>query len=252
MNLENQEAPDFPGDTLETVATNSKPTALRNSVIASLMVAVAVCLGLAFHPMLGKLSLFLVLPIAVLLASRFGGWVPGLLATVLSILGGWFFLTDPPYSFQFANKSEAEGLAVYAISATAISLLGGQVHATLLSKTRSERAARRSESLVRALLGTAATQAASIGIGEWDLGSNRMVWDDLIFAILGIPKAPFVTYEEFARHVHPDDLLAVEAPLQRSIRDKTQGFFEYRFIRPAGEMRHISGAMGATRSKPAK
>jgi len=55
-------------------------------------------------------------------------------------------------------------LAVYAISATAISLLGGQVHATLLSKTRSEEAARQSESLVRALLDSSAQAILAVNI----------------------------------------------------------------------------------------
>jgi PAS domain S-box-containing protein len=90
--------------------------------------------------------------------------LPGLVATVLTTLGAWFFLTDPPNSFYIADKAEAESLAVYAISATAISLLGGQVHATLLSKTRSEEAARQSESLVRALLDSSAQAILAVNI----------------------------------------------------------------------------------------
>jgi C4-dicarboxylate-specific signal transduction histidine kinase len=65
-----------------------------------------------------------------------------------------------------------------------------------------------------------------------------------MFATFGIPKAPFVTYEECGRRIHPDDLPRVEASIERTIRDKKQDFFEFRIIRPDGEMRHISGAMG--------
>jgi signal transduction histidine kinase len=79
---------------------------------------------------------------------------------------------------------------------------------------------------------------------DWDLGSNWVVWDGIIFATFGIPKGSSVAYEEFARRVHPDDLPAVEASWQRSVRDKTLDFVEYRILRPDGEMRHISAARG--------
>lgn len=130
--------------------------AVGHYAVAALMAAGAIWLRLAFNPIVGKHSPFLLFPIVILLAARFGGWWTGLLATVLTTLGGWFFLTNPPKSFYIADKAEAESLALFAISATAISLLGGQVHATLLSKTRSEQAARQSESLIRALLDSSA------------------------------------------------------------------------------------------------
>src|SRR5262249_47670574 len=55
-----------------------------------------------------------------------------------------------------------------------------------------------------------------------------------------IPKAPFVANEEFARRVHPDDLPAVDAAVQRSIQDKKQEFFTFRILRPAGVIRYVS------------
>src|SRR5262249_24262043 len=58
------------------------------------------------------------------------------------------------------------------------------------------------------------------------------------------PRASSVAYEEFARRVHPDDLPAVEASLQRSIRNKTQDLMEFRIIRPDGEVRYLSSARG--------
>jgi PAS domain S-box-containing protein len=89
-----------------------------------------------------------------------------------------------------------------------------------------------------------ATRTASIGIWDWDLRSNLTVWDDTIFEIFGIPKVVPMAYEEFARRVHPDDLAAVEAWLQRAIQGKTQEFMEFRIIRPDGSVRHLSSAEG--------
>jgi signal transduction histidine kinase len=114
---------------------------------------------LAIDPILGRHSPFLLFPIAILLAARFGGWLPALVATILSAVGGWYFFINPPFSFVIADKGDAEDLAVYVISATGISLLGGQLRESLISKTKSEQAAKmseqaakQSESTVRALL----------------------------------------------------------------------------------------------------
>lgn len=152
------------GGDSESSAGNLNRPAVWHCVVAALAVAGGIWLRLAFNPILGKRAPFLLFPIVTLVAARFGGWLPGLVATVLTTLGAWFFLTDPPNSFYIADKAEAESLAVYAISATAISLLGGQVHATLLSKTRSEEAARQSESLVRALLDSSAQAILAVNI----------------------------------------------------------------------------------------
>ena len=146
-----------------SVGYSNRP-AVWHYVVAALMAAGAIWLRLAFNPIVGKRAPFLLFPVVILVAARFGGWLPGLVATILSTLGGWFFLTNPPNSFYIADKAEAESLAVYAISATAISLLGGQVHRTLLSKTRSEHAARQNESLVRALLDSSAQAILAVNI----------------------------------------------------------------------------------------
>jgi PAS domain S-box-containing protein len=95
-----------------------------------------------------------------------------------------------------------------------------------------------------------ATRSASIGIWDWDLRNGQVLWDDITFANFGMPRASSVTYAEFAERVHPDDLAAVEAILQRTIQTKSQDFAEFRVIRPDGAVRYISAAMGAVVSEP--
>jgi PAS domain S-box-containing protein len=87
-----------------------------------------------------------------------------------------------------------------------------------------------------------ATRSASIGIWDWDLRSNQILWDDILFENFGIPRASSVSYADFARRVHPDDLPAVEATLQKMIRNKAQDSMEFRIVRPGGEVRHLSCA----------
>ena len=89
-----------------------------------------------------------------------------------------------------------------------------------------------------------ATRTASIGIWDWDLRRNVTVWDDTMFEIFGIPKVVPMPYKDFARRVHPDDVTAVDASLQRAIQGKTQDSVEFRIIRPDGSVRHVSSAEG--------
>jgi PAS domain S-box-containing protein len=194
------------------------------------MVAGSIWLRFAFNPILGKRAPFMLFPIVILVAARFGGWLPGLLATVLSTLGGWYFLTEPPHSFYMANKAEAESLAMYAISATAISLLGGQIHATLLSKTRSERAATQSESLVRALLDSATQAILAVKA------------DGKIVMANGMTETTFGYKREELLH-QPLDILIPEGARSRYRKD-LQRFFANpgkRHIRLDLEARHRSG-----------
>jgi PAS domain S-box-containing protein len=116
--------------------TAARYSATRRYAIAALIAAAAVGVCLAFGPILGRRSPFLIFPIAILLAARFGGRLPGLAATLLTALGGWYFLTNPPFSLAVKDKAYAQDLVLYVISATGISLLEGQLRESLISKQR--------------------------------------------------------------------------------------------------------------------
>ena len=152
-----------------------KYSAIWRYGMAALLVAAALGVRFAFDPIPGRHSPFLVFPIAILLAARFGGWLPGLAATLLSTLGGWYFFISPPFSFAIEDTGNAEDLAVYVISATGISLLGGQLRESLIAKTKSEQAATQSESTVRALLNSAAQAILAVDTSGTIVMVNRMV-----------------------------------------------------------------------------
>jgi PAS domain S-box-containing protein len=90
-----------------------------------------------------------------------------------------------------------------------------------------------------------ATSTASIGVWDWDLRSNMVVWDDAMFEIFGIAKVVPMAYENFVQLVHPADLSSVEASLAKAVKGKTQDSVEFRIIRPDGSVRHVSSAEGA-------
>ncbi|MBZ5491294.1 MAG: PAS domain S-box protein [Acidobacteriia bacterium] len=90
-----------------------------------------------------------------------------------------------------------------------------------------------------------ATHVASIGVWEWDLRTNQSIWDDTCFEMYGVPRNEAMSYDKWARLVHPDDLARVEESLQRAIRLKSQDYVEFRIVRTDGSLRHVSSAQGA-------
>jgi diguanylate cyclase (GGDEF)-like protein/PAS domain S-box-containing protein len=85
-----------------------------------------------------------------------------------------------------------------------------------------------------------ATEVAKVGVWEWDLGTNSLVWDATMFAIYGLPQAVAMSYETWAATVYPEDLPEVERRLQKAITSRSEESAEFRIIAADGTTRHIS------------
>lgn len=59
-----------------------------------------------------------------------------------------------------------------------------------------------------------ATAVARVGVWEWDLASNTLTWDAMMFEIYGFPPIVPIPYEQWSTAVHHEDLLALEASPQ--------------------------------------
>lgn len=77
-----------------------------------------------------------------------------------------------------------------------------------------------------------ARSAASLGIHDWDVTTDKVQWDDRIYEIWGIDPSTEITYEHFENGLHPDDRDRVNAEAQASLLPENGGFFqsEYRVI----------------------
>jgi PAS domain S-box-containing protein len=84
------------------------------------------------------------------------------------------------------------------------------------------------------------TAVAKVGVWEWDLASNTFTWDATMFDIYGFPTIAPIAYETWSGAVHPEDLPAVEATLQRAVKEKGQASAEFRIIRTDGSVRNVS------------
>jgi PAS domain S-box-containing protein len=85
-----------------------------------------------------------------------------------------------------------------------------------------------------------ATAVAKVGVWEWDLASNTLMWDATMFDIYGCPPAVPMPYATWSAAVWPEDLPAVETARRRAIDEKGQGSAEYRIILPDGSIRNVA------------
>ena len=96
-----------------------------------------------------------------------------------------------------------------------------------------------------------ATEVANVGVWEWDVANNLVTSDNTMLEIYGFsPNVPMpyekwstpIPFDKFAAAVHPEDLPAVLAALQKVIKEKGQGSAEFRITRTDGAVRNISAA----------
>jgi PAS domain S-box-containing protein len=93
-----------------------------------------------------------------------------------------------------------------------------------------------------------ATQSANIGIWDWYIPENRLMWDTRASKILGID----LTYSAFYRQsmaeaietwleiIHPDDKERVRDGMEEALRGAESFSIEYRVVRPDNhEVRHV-------------
>jgi diguanylate cyclase (GGDEF)-like protein/PAS domain S-box-containing protein len=87
-----------------------------------------------------------------------------------------------------------------------------------------------------------ATEVAKVGVWEWNVAENSLIWDATMFSIYGFEPMVPMPYENWAAAVHPEDLPAVEAELLRVIEGKGEGLAEFRILLADGAIRTISAA----------
>ena len=101
---------------------------------------------------------------------------------------------------------------------------------------RTEAALRASEERLRL-----AIHAGQLGIWDWDIASNRVEWSERVYELHGVEPGKFGgTVEAFAALVHPDDVDAVRAKLERGLKGEEQFSVEFRVPLPDGRIRWLT------------
>jgi diguanylate cyclase (GGDEF)-like protein/PAS domain S-box-containing protein len=86
-----------------------------------------------------------------------------------------------------------------------------------------------------------AVQAADMGIWEWDVESDRLLWDAQMFELYRIDPQTFdETDRAWRAVVHPDDLPGVQSIEQLALAGDDDYATEFRITWPDGAIRHIA------------
>lgn len=86
-----------------------------------------------------------------------------------------------------------------------------------------------------------ALQAANIGIWEWDLVRDYLIWDDRMFELYGIPASDFDgIWTAWETRLHPDDLPNAQAVVQHALANGPDYQMEFRVVWPNSSVRHIA------------
>jgi len=86
-----------------------------------------------------------------------------------------------------------------------------------------------------------ATQSANLGIWDWNLQQNTLIWDESMYRIFGVdPKQFSNDYEAFAKTLHPEDAERVNLDLQESLRNKKDFSNIFRIISDNGVVKYIT------------
>jgi PAS domain S-box-containing protein len=85
-----------------------------------------------------------------------------------------------------------------------------------------------------------ALEASRTAMFDWDVIEKRGTWNPQMATIYGfMPTAKYISAEEWRSLFHPDDVQRLIDESDRFLRDQEQFQFEYRALRPDGDIRWI-------------
>ncbi|MEO6722970.1 MAG: PAS domain S-box protein [Ferruginibacter sp.] len=87
-----------------------------------------------------------------------------------------------------------------------------------------------------------ATKASNIGIWDWDVTNNILVWDEQMYRLYGIEPSSFEgVFEAWEKGVHPEDIEKANVEMQKAIDNNKDLDLEFRVIWPDKSIHYIKG-----------
>jgi PAS domain S-box-containing protein len=86
----------------------------------------------------------------------------------------------------------------------------------------------------------AATSAAKIGIWDWDVLNDDLVWDAQMYRLYGLSADDFSgAYQAWQSALHPRDSAAATLAIERALAGDADFDIDFRIVTPTGEVRHM-------------
>ena len=85
-----------------------------------------------------------------------------------------------------------------------------------------------------------ASEAAGIGVWEYDVVAGTLRWDERMFLLYGLePTDGDAPYALWSRSLHPDDRGSTEQALAQALQSSPKFEHEFRIVLPGGVVRHL-------------
>lgn len=127
-------------------------------------------------------------------------------------------------------------------------MLGAHTDLTALMETRLQ-LERTSQNLRLTLdetqeINQLALSTTDIGTWQWDLRTNKLTWDDALYALHGLTpdKGTPMTYERWQQYVHPEDMAGLENSLERTLSGEASLRTMIRIRLDDGTIRYLKSA----------
>jgi PAS domain S-box-containing protein len=176
--------------------------------------------------------------IAVIVSTWYGGFKPGVVATILSALAINYFFTPPINRFGLEQPVDVVRLAIFLCVALTIAALGGNLKNSKLKteKLNQKLAQDGTERLQTALA------AAQMGMWDWDMVTGEITWSPEHEQLLGLSPGSFDgRYETFDACLYPDDREGLSQALAHSLQNQVPYHHEYRVVWGDGSIHWMEG-----------
>lgn len=186
-------------------------------------------------------SPYVLLPMAIVLASFFGGGlISGLTTTLILVV----------YSFRFPEAQRWLPQLVFFGTGTIGTFLVSSIQKKIRELAGAEVRVEQAERL------KFAAASADLGIWEWDLKNGTLTWDDKMLKFFGMDRASFNGSPDiWKKWAHPDDISPVNQILKDALEGKRELETEMRVIQRGGDVRILKSnglVLRDTKGKPTK
>jgi PAS domain S-box-containing protein len=173
---------------------------------------------------------------AVAASAWWGGFGPGLLATLLASLAARYFFIIPRYSLTVYSSINAARVGLFILEGILLSGLSGSYpKARRIADAAIERMRHYANRIRRSMEDIRALRLTTKDvIWEWDTAANRMVRGTTELERPETPAAT-MTLGAWLQQIHPEDRTGVAASLNSALREGCEEWLcEYRRLRPGG------------------
>jgi PAS domain S-box-containing protein len=100
---------------------------------------------------------------------------------------------------------------------------------------------------------TLAARAGRVGVWDWDVQLDDLVWDEQMYEIYGVRRADFAgAFAAWRETIHPDDRAFAEGEIQAALLGVREYAPEFRIVRPDGATRYLQAAAQTIRDAAGK